>query len=120
VRAEGEGDTDGLLAQDASLGAQPVAPASVYRGSLKEGAIDATLRVNAFRFRGCGLSGSAVVRVIVRGDGKVETATLFRDHLTAGGPCLLEALRGVPFPAPTGGDAEVLIPFVFRPKAATP
>lgn len=89
------------------------------RGSLPANAVEATVLTSGPGIRACGAAGSAVVRIFVGSDGRVTSASYFRDHLTAGASCLLEVVRGMHFPAPVGDDrAEVLVPFVFRAKPA--
>jgi hypothetical protein len=97
-----------------SWGARTIDPA---RGTLPTNAVEATVLASGPRIRACGAAGSAVVRIFVASDGKVASASYFRDHLTAGAACLLEVVRSLQFPAP-GERAEVLVPFVFRAKPA--
>ncbi len=89
------------------------------RGRLPTNAVEATVLASGPQIRACGAAGSAVVRIFVASDGKVTSASYFRDHLTDGAACLLDVVRGLHFPPPVDGDrAELLVPFVFRAKPA--
>jgi hypothetical protein len=61
------------------------------------------------------LQGELTVRLRVEADGRVsQTALSGDDALRAAGRCMEAALRGLVFPAPTGGAATVTVPYVFR------
>lgn len=88
-------------------------------GSLPTNAVEATVLASGPRIRACGAAGSAVVRIFVGRDGRVTSASYFRDHLTSGAACLLDVVRDLHFPPPVDDDrAELLVPFVFRAKPA--
>jgi hypothetical protein len=89
-------------------------PATPYSGSLEAAPIAAIMQGHAAEFRACGLRGTAVVRAIVDSEGKVTSASFFREHLSGGDKvCLLRTISSVPFPPPRM-PAEVILPLVFR------
>ncbi len=99
-------------------GREPYRP--VFHGTLSAREVEATVRSHSGAFHACALVGTAVVRVIVGGSGQVQDATLFRDHLREGdGKCLLRVISAMHF-SPPDETAELLVPFVFRPKAKGP
>jgi TonB family protein len=68
-----------------------------------------------------GLAGKLVVRFTVDVDGAVRRASLDQDTLAAPevGRCVLDVLKAVEFPPPTGGSVEVSYPFVFEASDST-
>ncbi len=61
------------------------------------------------------LAGELTVRLRVESDGRVSQTSLSGDDALRGaGRCMEGALRGLVFPAPTGGPATVTVPYVFR------
>ncbi len=61
------------------------------------------------------LAGELTVRLRVESDGRVSQTSLSGDDALRGaGRCMEGVLRGLVFPAPTGGPATVTVPYVFR------
>jgi len=100
----------------------PVLPPT--RGRIDPAGAQRVLATRATEVRGCyeralardaTLQGELTVRLRVEADGRVsQTALSGDDALRGAGRCMEAALRGLVFPAPTGGAATVTVPYVFR------
>lgn len=100
----------------------PVLPAT--HGRIEPRAAQQVLATRATEVRRCyeqalardaTLQGELTVRLRVEPDGRVsQTALSGDDALRGAGRCMEQALRGLVFPAPTGGAATVTVPYVFR------
>ena len=60
------------------------------------------------------LLGAEVIKVEEPGVGDYMRGRGGDDALRGAGRCMEGALRGLVFPAPTGGPATVTVPYVFR------
>ncbi len=62
------------------------------------------------------LGGKIVVRFVIGLQGRVTSVKI--DQTTMGSPpveqCIMQVVRGMPFPKPGGGLVEVIYPFLFR------
>ncbi|MBP6830044.1 MAG: AgmX/PglI C-terminal domain-containing protein [Deltaproteobacteria bacterium] len=111
----------GVVRRDAGVDV-PVLPPT--RGRIDPAGAQRVLATRATEVRGCyeralardaTLQGELTVRLRVEADGRVsQTALSGDDALRGAGRCMETALRGLVFPAPTGGAATVTVPYVFR------
>ena len=111
----------GAVRRDAGVDV-PVLPPT--RGRIEPAGAQRVLATRATEVRGCyeralardaTLQGELTVRLRVEADGRVsQTALSGDDALRGAGRCMEAALRGLVFPAPTGGAATVTVPYVFR------
>lgn len=111
----------GVVRRDAGVDV-PVLPPT--RGRIDPAGAQRVLVTRATEVRGCyeralardaTLQGELTVRLRVEADGRVsQTALSGDDALRGAGRCMETALRGLVFPAPTGGAATVTVPYVFR------
>lgn len=111
----------GVVRRDAGVDV-PVLPPT--RGRIDPAGAQRVLATRATEVRGCyeralardaTLQGELTVRLRVEADGRVsQTALSGDDALRGAGRCMEAALRGLVFPAPTGGAATVTVPYVFR------
>ncbi|MBK8697670.1 MAG: AgmX/PglI C-terminal domain-containing protein [Deltaproteobacteria bacterium] len=111
----------GVVRRDAGVDV-PVLPPT--RGRIDPAGAQRVLATRATEVRGCyeralardaTLQGELTVRLRVEADGRVsQTALSGDDALRGAGRCMEQALRGLVFPAPTGGAATVTVPYVFR------
>ena len=111
----------GVVRRDAGVDV-PVLPPT--RGRIDPAGAQRVLATRATEVRGCyeralardaTLQGELTVRLRVEADGRVSQSALSGDDALRGaGRCLETALRGLVFPAPTGGAATVTVPYVFR------
>lgn len=100
----------------------PVLPPT--HGRIEPREAQRVLATRATEVRGCyeralardaTLAGELTVRLRVEPDGRVSQTSLSGDDaLRTAGRCIETALRGLVFPAPTGGAATVTVPYVFR------
>ena len=117
----GRRDAGAVARRDAGVDV-PVLPPT--RGRIEPRDAQRVLATRATEVRGCyeralardaTLQGELTVRLRVEADGRVsQTALSGDDALRGAGRCMEEALRGLVFPAPTGGAATVTVPYVFR------
>ena len=111
----------GAVRRDAGVDV-PVLPPT--RGRIDPAGAQRVLATRATEVRGCyeralardaTLQGELTVRLRVEADGRVsQTALSGDDALRGAGRCMEAVLRGLVFPAPTGGAATVTVPYVFR------
>jgi len=114
-------DAGAAVRRDAGVDV-PVLPPT--RGRIEPAGAQRVLATRATEVRGCyervlardaTLQGELTVRLRVEADGRVsQTALSGDDALRGAGRCMEAALRGLVFPAPTGGAATVTVPYVFR------
>jgi len=114
-------DAGAVVRRDAGVDV-PVLPPT--RGRIDPAGAQRVLATRATEVRGCyeralardaTLQGELTVRLRVEADGRVsQTALSGDDALRGAGRCMEAALRGLVFPAPTGGAATVTVPYVFR------
>lgn len=114
-------DAGAVVRRDAGVDV-PVLPPT--RGRIDPAGAQRVLATRATEVRGCyeralardaTLQGELTVRLRVEADGRVsQTALSGDDALRGAGRCMETALRGLVFPAPTGGAATVTVPYVFR------
>ncbi len=103
----------------------PSAMRSVGQGSLDRNVIQQVVNRNIARIQRCyerellrqpGLSGKLVVEWIIGKDGRVTRVRVVYDSTgsSAVANCIMTAIRGWRFPAPTGGEVVVSYPFIFK------